>query len=145
MATYKGPTSIVSLQLWFAKIATPDIGSVTIRNSNSHVQLNFAKIHLHGIFNTGRVYVMVWPRTNIYDISSYESQKGVIAIQRCSVWEPEGRYWFWTKSMICNNALLALNWRYHRHSSPVMIHVQIMVMRRSITKCHSSLSIDCLS
>ena len=54
-------------------------------------------------------------------ISSVESQKGVIADQRCSVENQKGAIVIYSDSALlvlngtslsCNNALLALNWRY---------------------------------
>ena len=78
------------------------IDSVT-SDEIGYVQLNFAKLVLRGSYRKGS-YV-VWPLHNTI-MSSVESQKGTITIQRCSVenqkgtitiqrcscWEPEGFY-----------------------------------------------------
>ena len=95
-------------------------------------------------------YVMTYSCTSrersAYITSSVESQKGVIAAQRCFRWEPEGRYCctksmaiapFWFSTEHCWSAitaLLALNWRHLwiYHSSDFLTNRQLRD-RRALT------------
>ena len=74
-------------------------------------------------------------------ISSVESQKGIIADQRCSVENQKGAilpYTLYSNSTLldlngtsfsCNNALLALNWRYVYHDKLCRTHRQLRARR----------------